>query len=58
MTRKKTPHTIPPTLDRITVVSEADILQKLRESQADVQQGATMSSATGWAQFDFNNELN
>ncbi|WP_159102530.1 hypothetical protein [Listeria cornellensis] len=46
MTRRNNTHTAPPTLDRILVSNEIDILNKLRESQEDKR---TVTSSNGWS---------
>ncbi|MBC1230649.1 hypothetical protein HB816_09345 [Listeria booriae] len=49
MTRNNTTLPVSPSLERITVTNEAEIMEKLRESELDKQQGRVMSSSDGWA---------
>lgn len=49
MTRRNNTHTAPPTLDRIIVSNESDILDKLRESQADKQNNRVVTSSVAWS---------
>lgn len=49
MTRRNNTYSAPPTLDRIIVSNELDILNKLRESQEDKQNNRTVTSSIGWS---------
>ncbi|TDR51345.1 hypothetical protein DFP96_11336 [Listeria rocourtiae] len=56
MTRKNNTHTVPPTLDRIIVSNELDILNKLRESQEDKQNNRIVTSSIGWSKLRVNSK--
>ncbi|AQY50077.1 hypothetical protein HB943_07170 [Listeria weihenstephanensis] len=56
MTRRDNNDTIPPTLARITISNEFEILNKLRESQEDKQNGRTVSSKVAWSKLGFSSK--